>query len=98
MIRTVPTGPKPIVAMFNGLAGTSIGFLARPGSRVGRGYGLPLSKGTSFGCCKSWRAAKYPVGKMSARRIRELSARAVSQEPVAGCGSISSKRKRVPPA
>ena len=77
MVRTIPTGPKPIKARFNGSLEAVVDSPAELGARVGRGYGLPFSKGPSFGCCKSWRAAKYPVGRISARRRRELSARAV---------------------
>ena len=98
MIRTIPTGPKPIKAMFNASLGATVDSPAGLATRVGLGYGFPFNRGSSFGCCKSWRAAKYPVGRISASNRRELSARAVRREPVAESDSISSKRKRVPPA
>lgn len=98
VVRTIPTGPKPIRAMFNTSLGKVADSPAGLSARVGRGYGFPFSKGASFGCCKSWRAAKYPVGRISARRSRELSARVARREPVVGFSSISFKQKRVPPA
>ena len=95
----MPTGPRPIKATFN----TSFGAIVVPptglfNARVESGYGFPHSKGSNFGCCKSWRAAKYPVGRISARRRRELSARVAMWDPVTRSGLMSSKRKRVPPA
>jgi len=98
VVRTIPTGPKPIKATLNTPLGAVADSPTGPGARVGRGYEFPLKSGSNFGWCKSWRAAKYPVGRISARRRRELSARAVRRDPVAGSGLTSSKRKRVPPA
>lgn len=57
--RTIPTGPKPIKAMFTASVDEVGGFLMKfSRMRVGLGYGFLVKRCKSFGCCKSWRAAK----------------------------------------
>ena len=82
---TIPTGPRPIKTSVkvrssvdistneDSKRGATNGSAPEMAPMEGSGYLRPDNTGSMFGCCSIWSAAKHPVGRMSARRRRDVS-------------------------